>query len=66
MSVIAFSGGKGTIVDTVTTQVGARTIALDERTGRLYLPTAEFGPSPTAGGRPTVKPGTFQVLVVGK
>ncbi len=66
MSIIAFSGRKGTIVDTVPTQVGARTIALDERTGRVYLPTATFGPSPTAGGRPTLKPGSFQVLVVGK
>lgn len=66
LSVIAFAGGKGTIVDTVPTAAGARTIALDERTGRLYLPSAEFGPSATPGGRPTMKPGTFQVLVVGK
>jgi DNA-binding beta-propeller fold protein YncE len=66
LAVIAFTGGKGAIVDTVATQVGARTIALDERTGRLYLPSAEFGPSATPGGRPGLKPGTFQVLVVGK
>ncbi len=66
MAVIAFSGGKGMIIDTVPTQVGARTIALDERTGRVYLPAATFGPSATPGGRPTVQPGSFQVLVVGK
>jgi DNA-binding beta-propeller fold protein YncE len=66
MSVIAFAGGKGTIVETVPTQVGARTIALDERTGRLYLPTAKFGAPATPGGRPTLEPGSFQVLVVGK
>jgi hypothetical protein len=46
--------------------VGARTVALDERTGRLYLPTAKYGPPATPGGRPTVEPGSFQVLVVGK
>jgi DNA-binding beta-propeller fold protein YncE len=66
LSVVAFAGGKGTIIDTVPTQVSARTIALDERTGRVYLPSATFGPSPTVGGRPTLQPGTFQVLVVGK
>lgn len=66
LAVIAFAGGKGTIIDTVPTQVSARTIALDERTGRVYLPSAEFGPSATPGGRPGLKPGTFQVLIVGK
>ncbi|MGZ6013764.1 MAG: YncE family protein, partial [Caulobacteraceae bacterium] len=64
LSVVSFAGGKAAIVDTVPTMVSARTIALDERTGRLYLPAAEFGPSPAAGGRPGLKPGTFQVLVV--
>jgi len=66
LSVISFAGGKGVIVDTVPTQVGARTIGLDERTGRLYLPTAKFAAPAMPGGRPTVEPGSFQVLVVGK
>ena len=65
MAVIAFAKGMGTIIDTVPTQVGARTIALDERSGRVYLPTAKFAPA-TAGGRPSRVPGTFQILVVGK
>jgi len=66
LSVISFASGKGVIVDTVPTQVGARTIGLDERTGRLYLPTAKFAAPAMPGGRPTVEPGSFQVLVVGK
>jgi DNA-binding beta-propeller fold protein YncE len=66
LGVIALAGGKATLIDTVPTQVGARTVAFDERTGRLYLPTAKFGPPATPGGRPTVEPGSFQVLVVGK
>lgn len=66
LTVVAFSGGKGTVVDTVRTQVSARTIALDERTGRLYLPAATVGPAATTGGRPILQPGTFNVLVVGK
>ena len=44
----------------VTTEPGARTVALDERTQRLYLPTANFG----AGSRTPVA-GSFRVLVVG-
>ncbi|MDB5426276.1 MAG: hypothetical protein JWR43_251, partial [Phenylobacterium sp.] len=30
------------------------------------LPTAQYVPATTPGGRPTTVPGTFQVLVVGK
>jgi YVTN family beta-propeller protein len=65
LSVIAFAGGKGTVIDTVPTQVSARTIGLDERTGRLYLPAAKYEAA-AAGHRPAVTPGSFQVLVVGK
>ena len=55
------------VVETVPTQKGARTIAVDSRTHHIYLPTAEFGetPAPTAENpkpRPAVKPGTFVVL----
>ena len=64
LSVIAFAGGKPAIVQTVPTQKGARTIALDERTGRLYLPSATYVIQTTTG-RPAIVSGTFQVLVVG-
>jgi hypothetical protein len=66
LAVIAVGKDQSTILETVPTQVGARTIGLDERTGRVYLPTAQFGPPATPGGRPSRLPGTFQVLVVGK
>ncbi|MFL5296510.1 MAG: YncE family protein [Phenylobacterium sp.] len=66
VSVISLAGGKAAIVDTVPTQVSARTIALDERTGRLYLPAAKYAPPATPGGRPTITPGSFEVLVLGK
>lgn len=60
---------KFAVVATVPTRRGARTIALDEATHRVYLPTAEFGapPSPTAEHphpRPSIVPGSFVVLVV--
>jgi DNA-binding beta-propeller fold protein YncE len=65
LSVISLAGGKATVVDTVPTQISARTIALDERTGRLYLPAAKYAPA-AGGGRPAITPGSFEVLVVGK
>lgn len=47
------------------TKRGARTITINENTGTLYLPTADFDPTKTGqNGRPMMVPGTFQVLVV--
>jgi DNA-binding beta-propeller fold protein YncE len=65
LSVIGFKGGKPAVLETVPTQKGARTIALDERTGRLYLPSATYVVSAQTG-RPTPVAGTFQVIVVGR
>jgi hypothetical protein len=53
------------------TQRGARTMALDASTGRIYLVTAEFGPTPAATAeqphpRPALVPDSFVVLVVGE
>ena len=64
LDVLSLSGAKVTHAATVATEVGARTGALDPRTGTLYLPTAKFGPPATAGGRPPMVPGSFHVLVV--
>ncbi len=54
----------------VKTQPSAKTMALDEKTKKIYLPAAEYTETPasTPGGRPmrTMKPGSFAVLVVGK
>jgi YVTN family beta-propeller protein len=58
------------VVATVPTQRGARTMALDPATGKVYLVTSEFGPPPAATAdqphpRPLPIPGSFTVLVVG-
>lgn len=58
------------VAQTVQTERGAKTVALDPRTHDLYLVTAEFGPvpSPTAEQprpRAPIMPGTFEVMVVG-
>jgi YVTN family beta-propeller protein len=62
--------GKLAVVANVATQRGARTMALDEKTHRVFLVTSEFGPppSPTAEQphpRASQVPGTFTILVVG-
>lgn len=48
---------------TVTTQRGARTMALDPQTHTVYVVTAQFEPA-EANQRPRPIPGTFTVLVV--
>jgi YVTN family beta-propeller protein len=52
------------VLDSCTTKRGARTITIDEKTGTLYLPTADFEAPTVAGQRPKMIPGSFQVLVV--
>ncbi len=59
-----------TVVQTLKTQRGARTIALDPKTHRIFLPTAEFGPTPSPSpgekpGRPPILPNTCKLLVYG-
>ena len=54
---------------TVRTKPGARTLAVNPLTHRLYLPTAEFAPLPKdaqPGTRPAMVPGSFQILEVGE
>lgn len=59
------TANKYVLLENIETKKAARTIALDNETNLIYLPTAEFeGVNPN--GRPKMKPGTFQVLVMGK
>jgi YVTN family beta-propeller protein len=58
------------VVDTVMTQMSARTMALDAKTHRIYLVAAQFGEAPAPTGeephpRPPVLDNTFTVLAVG-
>ena len=61
---------KLTVVQTLKTERGARTMAIDPKTRRIYLPTAQFQPppSPSPGAspaRPTIVPNTLKLLVYG-
>ena len=61
---------KSTVVADVPTRKGARTMALDLKTHRAFLVTADFGPAPAPTAeqphpRPSILPGTFTLLVYG-
>ena len=58
---------KFSVLDTVTTQLGARTMTIDPKTHSVFLPAAEFGPTPkptvdVPEPRPSIIPDTFVLL----
>lgn len=62
---------KFSVVQTLPTQRGARTMTLDPKTHNVFLITAEFGPPPPPTAerphpRPSIVPGSFTLLIVGK
>ncbi len=65
------SPDKYTLVENVKTLPGARTMALDQESGSVFLPVADLGPLPVVTAEspqpraPTI-PGTFSVLIVGQ
>jgi hypothetical protein len=59
------SPDKLTVIQTLKTERGARTMALDPTTHKIYLPTAKFEPPVEGERRPRIIPGTFKILVYG-
>src|ERR1700730_12845669 len=62
---------KLTVVQTLQTERGARTMTIDPQTHRIYLPSAQFQPAPPASpasspARPPVVPNTLKLLVYGR
>jgi YVTN family beta-propeller protein len=71
LTVVAPTKDGYAVAQTVKTRKGARTMALDAKTHKVYLVTADFEPAPAATAekphqRPTPKAGTFTVLVFGR
>jgi len=65
------SPDKLSVVETVKTEFGAKTMGLDPKTHKLFLTTSDFGPAPAPtekqpNPQPVAKPGTFRLLVYGK
>ena len=54
------------VVQTVQTERGARTLALDETTHHIYTVTARFAPSGEQSRRPAIVPESFVLLVYGR
>jgi len=58
-------------IETLPTQRGARTMTYDPGADRVYLVTAEFGPPPAPTAerphpRPSIVPGSFEIIVIGR
>ncbi len=65
LSVIAVRGPTDVAtVGKVATQAGSRTGAIDQTSGRIFLPSAKYDAPAKAGDRPPQQPGTFAVLVL--
>ena len=62
LTVVEENGNKFKVLENVTTQTGARTICVDQKTHHVYLPTAEFESLATGEKRPKIKSGTFVIL----
>jgi len=62
---------KYSVVQTLATKKSARTMAMDPDGAHVYLVAAEFGPRPAPTAteprpRPTIVPGSFEVIAVGR
>jgi len=71
LSVIDASSPAYKTIQSLVTAPRARTMTYDPSTDRIYLVTADFGPAPAPTAtnprpRPTIIPGSFTVIVVGR
>jgi hypothetical protein len=65
------SPDKLSVVETVKTEFGAKTMGFDPKTHNLFVTTSDFGPAPPPtekqrNPQPVAKPGTFRVLIYGR
>ena len=65
------SPDKLSVVETVKTEFGGKTMGLDSKTHNLYVTTSDFGPAAAKtekqpNPQPVAKPGTFRVLIYGR
>jgi len=70
LTVVREASGQYEVAGNVQTQRGARTMTVDAKTHKIYLPAAQFGPVPSTTGkqprpRPVALPDSFVMIVVG-
>jgi len=51
-------------LDTLTTAISGRTMAVDPDTGRLFVAASDVDPPTTPGGRPHPRPGTLRLMML--
>ena len=71
LSVIDAGASGYPTIETLPTQRGARTMAYDPESDRIFVDTAEFGPAPAPSAdnphpRPQALPDSFTILVIGR
>lgn len=67
VSIFQETGSSLELVQDLSTQKGSKTMALDQGTGKIFLPAAEFGPAEAGEHkRPPMIPGSFSILVYGQ
>jgi YVTN family beta-propeller protein len=59
------SPDKFSVIETIKTEFGAKTMALDPNTHNLYVDTSDFAPGSVTAAHPTATPGTFHLLIYG-
>jgi DNA-binding beta-propeller fold protein YncE len=69
VTVVKVEGHDKYMPSTIATKKGARTMTLDVKTHKLYLPSAEYGSVPAATAsnphpRPSIVDGSFKILVL--
>jgi DNA-binding beta-propeller fold protein YncE len=60
------SADKLSLVDTIETEYGAKTMAIDPKTHNLFLSTSDFGPAAGPKGRRPAISGTAHLLIYGR
>lgn len=53
-------------LQTLRTAPGARTIAIDAKTGRVLMPAAQIGPAAAGGGSTPIVPQSFRIVIAGE
>lgn len=66
LTVAGEKDGRYQVVQTLDTVKGGRTMGLDPQRRLIFLPTAQFEPAQPGQRHPGIKPGTFEVVVVGE